>query len=89
MADFSDIDAEIKMLMRSKSTVSVDLPNKSALDWKIEKKLDTSGVCLKAVNLSLLYLMCNIDKVDIILWRYMVTLTRCLQEVRRVRGARL
>ena len=54
---------------------------------KIEKKLDTSGVCLKAVNLSLLYLMCNIDKVDIILWRYMVTLPRCLQEVRRVRGA--
>ena len=40
MADFSDIDAEIKMLMRGKSTVSVDLPNKSALDWKIEKKLE-------------------------------------------------
>ena len=40
MADFTDIDAEIKMLMRSKSTVSVDLPNKSALDWKIEKKLE-------------------------------------------------
>ena len=35
-----DLDAEIKMLMRGKSTVSIDLPNKSALDFKLEKKLN-------------------------------------------------
>ena len=34
-----DVDAEIKHLLRSKSSASVELPNKSALDWKVEKML--------------------------------------------------
>ena len=36
---YGDVDTEIKNLLRSKSSVSVDLPNKSALDWKIENRL--------------------------------------------------
>ena len=38
-SEFDDIDMEIKRLMRGKSAVSINLPNKSLLDITMEKKL--------------------------------------------------